>query len=86
MCSNETYHKVQMGKYLSDTFPIYNGLKRGDNLSPLLFNFVFEQPIKKFQANQGVLKLNVTHQLVVCADYVTSWANTHSTKKIQKLY
>jgi len=49
-------------------------------LSPLLFNFVFEQAIKKFQANQ-VLKLNVTHQLVVCADYVTSWVNTCTVQR-----
>jgi len=27
MCSNETYHKVLIGKHLSDTFPIQNGLK-----------------------------------------------------------
>ena len=78
MCSNETYHKVLIGKHLSGTFPIKNGLKQGDALSPLLFNFVFEQAIKKFHANQEVLKLNVTHQLVVRADYVTSCANTHT--------
>jgi len=41
MCSNETYHKVLIGKHLSDTFPIQNGLKQGDALSPLLFNVVF---------------------------------------------
>jgi hypothetical protein len=79
VCSNETYHKVLIGKHLSDTFPIQNGLKQ-DALSPLLFNFVFEKAIKKFQANQEVLKLNETHQLVVCADYITSWANTHTVQ------
>jgi hypothetical protein len=36
---NETYIKVRIGKYLSDNFPIQNGLKKGDALSPLLFNF-----------------------------------------------
>jgi len=81
MCSNETYHKVLIGKHLSDTFPIQNGLKQGDAWSPLLFNVVFEQAIKKFQANQEVVKLNVTHQLVVCAEYVTSWANTHTVQR-----
>jgi hypothetical protein len=33
---NETYSKVRIGKYLSDTFPIQNSLKQGDALSPLL--------------------------------------------------
>jgi hypothetical protein len=27
MCLNETYSKVRVGKFLSDTFPIQNGLK-----------------------------------------------------------
>jgi hypothetical protein len=32
MCLSETYTRVQVGKYLSDTFPIKNGLKQGDAL------------------------------------------------------
>jgi hypothetical protein len=39
MCLNETYSKVHIGKHLSDRFPIKNGLKQGDALSPLLFSF-----------------------------------------------
>jgi hypothetical protein len=39
MCLNESYCKVRTGKYLFDTFPTENGLKQGDALSPLLFNF-----------------------------------------------
>jgi hypothetical protein len=38
MCLNETYSKVFVGKYLSHKFPIRNGLKQGDALSPLLFS------------------------------------------------
>jgi hypothetical protein len=37
MCLNETYSKVHIGKHLSDNFPIQNGLKQGDTLSPLCF-------------------------------------------------
>jgi hypothetical protein len=37
MCLNETYSKVRICKHLSDSFPIQNGLKQGDALSPLLF-------------------------------------------------
>jgi hypothetical protein len=30
MCLNETYSKVRIGKHLSDSFPIQNGLKKGE--------------------------------------------------------
>jgi hypothetical protein len=46
MCLNETYSKVRVGKLLSDKFPIHNGLKQGDALSPLLFNFALECAIR----------------------------------------
>jgi hypothetical protein len=42
MCLNETFSKFLIGKHLSDNFPIQNGLKQGDALSPLLFNFALE--------------------------------------------
>jgi hypothetical protein len=32
MCLNETYSRVQVGRYLSDMFPVMNGLKQGDAL------------------------------------------------------
>jgi hypothetical protein len=42
MCLNETYSNVRIGKHLPDSFPIQNGLKQGDALLPLLFNFALE--------------------------------------------
>jgi len=42
MCLNETCSRVRVGKNLSDMFPIKNGLKQGDSLSPLLFNFALD--------------------------------------------
>jgi len=42
MSLTETYSRVQVGKNVSDRFPIRNGLKQGDALSPLLFNFALE--------------------------------------------
>jgi hypothetical protein len=47
MFLNETYSKVHIGKHLSDSFLIQNGLKQGDALSPLLFNLALEYAIKK---------------------------------------
>jgi hypothetical protein len=61
----ETYSKVRTGKYLPDTFPIQNGLKQGDALTPLLLNFGLKYVIRKLQENQVGTKLNGTHQLLV---------------------
>jgi hypothetical protein len=38
MCLNEIYDIVRLGKHLSDSFPIQNGLKQGDALSSLFFS------------------------------------------------
>jgi hypothetical protein len=47
MCLNESYSKVHAGKCLSDSFPIQNGLKQGDALSPLFLILLWNMPLER---------------------------------------
>ena len=63
-------------------FPVKNGMKQWDALSPLVFNFVLEYAIRRVQVNQDGLKLNGTHQLLVYADDVNVMSRrVHTIKK-----
>ena len=70
MCLNEKYTRVRVGKNLSDIFPIRNGVKQADALSPLLFNFALEYGIRSVQVIQDGLKLNGRYQILVYTNNV----------------
>jgi len=80
MCLNETFSTVRIGKNLSDMFPTRNGLKQGDALSPLLFNFALEYAITRIRVNQDGLKLNSIQQLLVYADVNILGRSVHTIK------
>jgi hypothetical protein len=52
---NMSHYILKLSRY---KFPIQNGLKQGDAVSPLFFSFALEEG----------LKLNGTHQLLAYAD------------------
>jgi len=55
---------------LSGTFAMKNGLREGDALSSLPFNFALEYAIRKIKVNRKFLKLNGTYQVLIYADDV----------------
>ena len=82
MCLTEIYRRVRVGKNLSEMFPIRNGLKQGDALSPLLFYFALEYAIKRVQVNQDGLILNGTHQILAYAyDVNILGGSVHTVKE-----
>jgi len=86
MCLTETYSRVRVGKNLSDILPFRNVSKKGDDLSPLLFNFSLEYAIRRVQVIQDGLKLSGTHHLLVYAEDINIWEEVYILqRKTQKV-
>jgi hypothetical protein len=60
-------------------------LKKGDALTPLVFNFALYCAIKSVQVNQNGWKLNCTYLILFCADDVNKLGGRIHTIKTQKL-
>jgi len=80
MSLTETYSRVRVGNNVS-MFLIRNGLKQGDALSLMLFNFALEYTIRSVQVNQNGLKLNGTHQFLAYADINILGGSIHTLKE-----
>jgi hypothetical protein len=72
VCLSKTYRKVCIDKNLSDMFPIQNGRKQGDALSPLLFKSALENDIRKVQKIEIEWDTSASYATLIC------WKTIHS--------
>jgi hypothetical protein len=79
---NETCSKVCIGKHLPDKFSIQNDLELRYDLLPQLVTFALQYAIRTVQENKVGLKLNGTHQLLVCAGDSDLLRNNMNAMKI----
>jgi hypothetical protein len=80
-CLNKSYSPVWVGKHLPDMFSINNGLKQGDVITLLLFNFALDYAIRRVQVNRDGLKLNGVQLLSVYFDYINIFGGNVRTPK-----
>jgi hypothetical protein len=79
MCMAGSQGGVRLGNDLSEFFPIHNGLRQGDALSPLLFNFELEYAIQKVGTSDLGLSLNGNVQVCTYADDIVEMGDHKGT-------
>ena len=77
----ETCCRVRVGKNVYDIFHIMNGLKQGDGLSKLLFNFTLEYTIRRVQVYQNGLKLKVPIRFWFMLMILIYWAEAYLIRR-----
>ena len=82
MWLHETCSRVRVGKYLSDMFPLRNGLKKRRIFIFIAFQLCLKYAIKRVKGNQDGLKLDGKYQLLIYIDDVTIMGG--SVRSIQK--
>ena len=76
-CLERTQSKVRIGNYLSFSFPIENGLKQRDALSPLWINVSLEYAIREVQETNLGQDMNDNYQVLAYAE------NANNRKKME---
>jgi hypothetical protein len=76
----ETYRNFCIGKHVCDTFPAPDGLKQGDALLPLLFNFASDTPLAVSKKPRTGVEINGIQQLLVCPNAINLLSKIHKKK------
>jgi hypothetical protein len=84
MSVNGKQNEIRIFKHLSDAFPITMVGKKGDALSPLLFNFASEYTIRNVHEYRESFKLNGAPQLLVYADDINLFGENMKTVRRNK--
>jgi len=72
MCLNETYSRVQVGKHLSDRFPIKNTLKKRGYFKAIAFQICFRVCHYEGSCEPGWLEIKWYTSTLVYADDVNT--------------
>jgi sorting nexin-29 len=81
MTMQESKAQVRIGGDLTDEFPVNNGLKQGDGLAPILFNFALEHIIRQLPVDTNSSLVNKSSQIIGYADDINIVARSRTIAK-----
>jgi hypothetical protein len=84
-CLNETCNTGPIGRNLSDTFPLQDGLKQGDDLSPFAFQLCFEICHQKVSKEPGKTDIEWDTSVLAYADKYSGRKRNTTQKHIKAL-